>query len=142
MPEDNGAQTAYADTNIFVALLAGPAHPLHEGALGLFRRVAEGRLRLIVTPVVVAELVYAGKSVLGWTRPMIASRLAALLRADGLTVREPAAIVAALDLYGRRRRLDFPDAYLAGISLSDGPPAVASLDRDFDAIDGLQRVAA
>lgn len=135
-------RSALADTNIFVALVAGPAHPLHEAALGLFRRVAEGSLTLIVTPVVVAELVYACESVLRWSRAAIADRLSALLRADGLTVREQTALIAALDLYRRGRKLDFPDAYLAGTALTDGPPAVASLDRDFDTIDGLVRVAA
>lgn len=142
MPEGGGPQAAFGDTNIFVALLAGPGHTLHEAALGLFRRVAEGNLTLIVTPIVVAEVVYACGSVLGLNRAAIAERLPALLRADGLTLREPAAVIAALELYGRHRTLDFPDAYLAAKALTEGPPAVASFDRDFDAIDGLDRVAA
>ena len=50
---------------MFVALLAGPTHALHGPALSLFRRVAEGTLRLIVTPIVVAELVYVTRDVVG-----------------------------------------------------------------------------
>lgn len=142
MAEDQRPQSAFADTNIFVALMAGPSHPLHEPVLGLFRRVAGGDLVLIVTPIVVAELVYACESVLRWSRIRIADRLSALLQADGLTIRESAALIAALGLYGGHRKLDFADAYLAGCALTAGPPAVASLDRDFDSIEGLNRIAA
>ncbi len=135
-------RVALADTNVFVALLAGPPHPLHEQSLDLFRRVADGRLTLIVTPVIVAELVYACRSVLGWSRTVTADRLARLLRADGLTVREQAVLIRTLELFGRHRRLDLPDAYLAATALTLGPAVVASFDRDYDAIVGLVRTAA
>ena len=79
---------AYADTNLFVALLVGSGHPLHEQALGVFRRVADGQLGLIVTPIVVAELVYVARSLLGWTRQLTAQRLGPLLEADGLVLTE------------------------------------------------------
>lgn len=142
MTERDRPQLALADTNVFVALLAGPVHPLHEAALALFRRVADGKLRLVVTPIVVAELVYACESVLHWSRPAIAERLSSLLRAEGLSVREPAPLQAAFELFGTRRKLDFADAYLAGTALTEGPAGVASFDRDYDAIEGLTRVAA
>ena len=135
-------RVALADTNVFVALFAGPSHSSHEASLGLFGRVAEGDLSLIVTPVIVAELVYACETVLRWSRPVISNRLASLLGADGLSLREPLAVLTALELYGRTSKLDFADAYLAGAALTDGPPTVASFDRDFDIIEGVQRVAA
>jgi predicted nucleic acid-binding protein len=138
---DSGTRpTALADTNIFVALLAGPTHALHDRSRELFRRVADGRLTLIVTPVILAELVYACRTVLGWSRPVTAERLATLLRADGLAVREQATLTSALHLFGRHRRLDLPDAYIAATALVAGPPLVASFDRDFDLIDGVVRV--
>lgn len=133
---------AYGDTNVFVALLAGPAHPLHDLALDVFRRVAGGELGLIVTPIVVAELVHVARSVLGWTRKVIGQRLGSLLEAEGLVVNEQAALHYALELYGTRSRLDFADAYLAAVALVVGPPAVASFDRDLDAIEGLRRISA
>jgi predicted nucleic acid-binding protein len=133
---------AYADTNLFIALFAGPGHPLHEPALGIFRRVADADLGLIVTPIVVAELVHVARSVLGWTRHVIADRLGSLLEADGLVVNERAALSHALELFGSRSRLDFADAYLAALGVTVGPPAVASFDRDLDAIEGLRRISA
>lgn len=140
---DRGAalQVALADTNIFVALLVGPPHALHEAALALFRRVAEGGLALQLTPVVVAELVYACLSVLRWDRDVVAGHLTKLLTADGVHVREGDVLIAALQLFRSRPAMDFPNAYLAASALVDGPPIVASFDRDYDAITGLQRIA-
>ena len=135
-------QTALADTNVFIALLAGEGHPLHERALNIFRRVAEGELVLIVMPVIVAELVYAAGPVLGWTRAETVSRVSGLLQADGLAVRESAVLLSALELLARRPKMDFPDAYLAAAGLQGEPAVVASFDSDFDGIAGLERLAA
>lgn len=138
-----GAQpgSAWADTNLFVSLFADASHPLHEQSLSLFRRVADGSLRLVVTPVVVAEMVYVLESVLGWRRATVAARLAGLLMAEGLDVREADSLSRALELYRTRSRLDFVDAYLAACALVVGPPRIASLDRDFDRLEDVHRVS-
>jgi len=133
---------AYADTNLFVALVAGPEHPLHDRSIGLFRRVAEDGLRLIVTPVVVAELVYVFGSRLGWSRRSIAERLGALLEADGLVLIGGPTLFRALRLYGEGSRLEFAGAYLAAAALEIGPAVVASFDSDFDSIEGITHIAA
>jgi predicted nucleic acid-binding protein len=135
-------ESAYADANVFIALLVGPGHPLHEPSLSMFRRVAEGDLVLLVTPVIVAELVYVGQSLLGWTRRMATVRLGELLSADGLIVAEAPTIQRALLLYAERPKLDFADAYLAAAALEVGPQAVASFDRGLDAVEGVRRLSA
>jgi len=133
---------AYADTNLFIALLVGPGHPLHDQALGVFRRVADGQLGLIVTPIVVAELVYVARSLLGWTRKVTGQRLGPLLEADGLVLTEGPVVHHALALYSTRARLDFADAYLAACALELGPQAVASFDADLDTVEGIRRISA
>lgn len=133
---------AYGDTNLFVALFAGTDHPLHDRALAVFRRVADGELALIVTPVVLADLVYVARSVLGWTRRVAAARIGSLLEADGLVLTERPTLLRALDLYGANAKLDFADAYLSGAALEVGPPAVASFDSDFDTVEGVRRISA
>jgi len=135
-------ELAYADTNLFVALLAGPGHPLHEPALGLFRRVADGELGLIVTPIVVAELTYAARSLFGWPRQVSSDRIGSMLQAEGIVLPERAALLRALELYGTGARLDFADAYLAAAALEVGPAAVASFDADLDTVEGVRRVSA
>jgi predicted nucleic acid-binding protein len=134
--------SAYADTNLFIALLVGPSHPLHAPSLSIFRRVAEGDLVLVVTPVIVAELLYVGRSLLGWTRAVAAVRLGELLSADGLVVAEAATIQRALLLYKERSKLDFADAYLAAAALEVGPAVVASFGGGLDTVDGIRRISA
>jgi predicted nucleic acid-binding protein len=133
---------AYADTNLFIALLVGPEHPLHDPALSIFRRVAEGELLLLVTPVIVAELVYVGRSLLRWTRGVAADRLGEFLAADGLVVTEATTVMRALRLFGEQSRLDFADAYLAAAALEVGPASVASFDAGLDTVDGVRRISA
>ncbi len=134
-------ETAWADANLFVALLAGPDHDDHLRAIDLFRRVAEGRLSLIVTPVVVAEVAFAMWRRLGLDRSTIATQLIRLLQADGLVVVEGAVVERALELHGTVGGLDVVDAYLAARAELDGPPTIASFDRDFDRIEGIRRIA-
>lgn len=125
----SSANAAYGDTNIFVGLFASPEHTLHERALQLFRRVADGELSIILTSVVVAELCYVSARALGWTRQTTATRLTELLDASGIIVQEPVALRTALALYGRHRRIAFADAYLAARAQEDGPAAIATFDR-------------
>jgi len=133
---------AYSDTNAFVALLVGADHPLHERALSVFRRVADGELALIVTPVIAAELVYVVRSVLGWTRRVAADRIGSLLEADGLVLTEGPTVMRAVRLYGENSRLDFADAYLAAAALEKGPAVVVSFDADLDTVEGVRRISA
>ncbi|MGH2454773.1 MAG: PIN domain-containing protein [Candidatus Limnocylindria bacterium] len=132
---------AYADTNLFIVLFAGETHPLFDTAAALFQRVAEGRLRLIVTPIVIGELIYVSERIFRWSRSAIGRRLGDLLGAQGLDVREAHVLARALDLYGSTRSLDFADAYLGAAALEAGPPRVASLDADLGRVPGITRIA-
>ena len=104
--------------------------------------MADGQLGLIVTPIVVAELVYVARSLLGWTRKVTGQRLGPLLEADGLVLTEGPVVRHALALYSTRARLDFADAYLAACALEVGPPAVALFDADLDTVEGIRRISA
>lgn len=135
------ADLAWADANPFIALIVGPDDTTHERAVALFREVAVGRLTLIVTPLIVDEIVQILSRRFGRERSEIARELSGVLTADGLLVAEREVLLFALDLYGRRGRLDFADAYLSASATVVGPPIVASFDRDFDRIEGIRRIA-
>ena len=105
--------------------------------------MADGELGLIVTPIVVAELAYVARSLLGWTRQVAAQRLGPPARGGwARRHRRVRGLARALRLYGERSRLDFADAYLAALALEVGPPAVASFDADLDVVEGVHRISA
>lgn len=135
------AQRAYADSNLLLALFAEAEHPSHAAATALFARVVRRELRLIVTPVVVAEVVWAARRTFGWSPAQAATVLRDALEADGLDVIERASVFAALDLQITEPQLDFVDAYLAAIARTLGPAVIASFDRDFDRVTGIERIS-
>jgi predicted nucleic acid-binding protein len=130
----------WADTNLFLAFLAGPSHIHHEQAVGLLAAVERGQLMLVVTPVVVAEITWAARRTLGWDRPTTAHALAAILSEPGLVVTDRVALMRALALIETHPRLDFTDAWIAASALGTSSARVASFDRDLDGIDGLERI--
>lgn len=133
---------AYADTNLLIAFLAGHGHPFHAAAVGIMERMDRGEIRLIVTAIVVAEVIWSGPSALGRSRSETAGVLLDVLESDGFEVAERAVIRRALELQVTLPRLALADAYLAARALLVGPTTVASFDADLDAIDGLERLVA
>jgi predicted nucleic acid-binding protein len=117
-----------------------PDHALHDRALRVFRRVAEGELAIILTTVIAAELCFVALRVLGWSRRQTADRLGQLLEADGLIIPEAETLRLTLALFAANGRLAFPDAYLAARALDAGPAAIATFDRALGSVAGIRLV--
>jgi predicted nucleic acid-binding protein len=92
-----------------------------------------------VTDVIVAELAYVLTSVYGVGRAEAATKIAALLGQPGLECGDPNLLADALGIWAQGR-LDFADAYLAAMSRGFDGVALLSFDRDFDRIEGVDRV--
>jgi len=133
---------AYADTNLLVAFLAGHEHPFYAAAVGIMERMDRGEIRLVVTAIVVAEVIWSARSALGRSRSETAGILLDVLASDGIEVPERAVVRRALELQVALPRLDLADAYLAASALLVGPATIASFDADLDAIDGVERLIA
>lgn len=133
------AQRAWLDANAAIALMEGPGHVLHDQAINVFRRVADGDLEVIVTAPMLVELAWYLEQRLGWSRDRCARRMRRLLGSDGVLAVDRA-IDASLEHYGRDRRLPFVDSYLAACALTIAPAAVVSFDRDLDRVKGLTRI--
>jgi predicted nucleic acid-binding protein len=100
---------------------------------------ASGRLTMVVTDVVVAELAFVLTSVYGLLEQNVANRLTKLLDLPGIECSDAAMLTEALALWGSGR-LDFVDAYLAAIHRATEGIAVLSFDQDFDRVEGVERV--
>ena len=131
---------AWADTNLFLAFLAGPSHIHHDRAARLFAAVERGDLTLVVTSVVVAEITWAAPRTLGWNRPTTARAMASILAEPGLVATDRVVLMRALALIEAHPRLDFTDAWIAASALGTSSARVASFDRDLDGIEGLERI--
>lgn len=126
------------DANVLLRHLTGRPPSLARRAAGIMRAAEDGEIGLVVTPLTLAECVWVLETSYGKPREVIADALLTLLQAPGIAAREKDALIAALNYYRQNSRLDFADAYLAGIATTSGPPHVASFDRELRKVQGIR----
>lgn len=122
------------DTNPIIYVLEGS--PLAEGFAPLFADIDAGRIRALITPVTLAEVV---------TGPLKAKRDAlaeryqqALTRSAGWSLREIDADIAVLAARLRlQHKLKLPDALQLAVALHEGCHALVTHDRDFSRVTDL-----
>lgn len=136
VPDD---ATVLIDTNPIVYLLE--ANPLGAVFRSVFEAVDRGRIRALVTPITVAEVVSgplrAGKEVL-------AERYRRTLTQNpGWSVRNIDTDIAVLAARLRvRHALKLPDALQLAVALDEGCFALVTHDRDFTAVRDLRILGA
>ncbi len=125
------------DANVLLRHLTGQPPALARRAAQIMQAAEQGQLSLVVTPLTLAECVWVLETSYRKSREAIADALLTFLQAPGVVPREEAAMVSALSYYRTTPRLDFADAYLAGVATSAGPPRIASFDEQLRRIPGL-----
>jgi predicted nucleic acid-binding protein len=126
--------TVLVDTNPIIYLLE--ANPLATRFAHLFASVDAGRIRALVTPITIAEVVTgplkAGKEAL-------AERYRRVLTAgSSFRLREIDADIAVLAARFRLRyKLKLPDALQLAVAVSEGCHALVTHDRDFSSVTEL-----
>ena len=88
---------------------------------------AAGDVELIVTPLVLAEVLWVMKSLYGFPMPQTAAALLALSGADGIEVEDRDVALEALQLV-RDRNVDIADAWLA-VKAARAGEAVCTFDK-------------
>ena len=123
--------TVLIDTNPIVYLLEG--NPLGAPFRSLFEEVDAGRIRALVTPITVAEVV-AGPLKAG--KEALAERYRRTITQNaGWGIRDIDADIAVLAARLRlRHSLKLPDAIQLAVALEEGCYALATHDRDFGVI--------
>jgi predicted nucleic acid-binding protein len=122
------------DTNPIVYLLEG--NPLGAPFRPLFEAIDRGRIRALVTPITLAEVVSgplkAGKDALGERYRRTITDNA------GWDFRDIDADVAVLAARLRlRHALKLPDAFQLAVALEEGCHALVTHDRDFSAVSDI-----
>jgi predicted nucleic acid-binding protein len=126
--------TVLIDTNPIIYILEG--NPLGAPFRSIFEAVDSGRIRALVTPITVAEVVSgplkAGKEAL------VERYRRTITQNPGWDIRDIDADIAVLAARLRlRHALKLPDAIQLAVALEEGCSALVTHDRDFGAVSGL-----
>ncbi len=100
------------DANVLLRFLTGEPEPMAARAARLMRRAEAGEALLVLSPLVVAEMVWVLKSFYGRSHADIARVLVPLLSADGVEAEDREILIRAIEL-ARDENVDFADAVLA-----------------------------
>jgi predicted nucleic acid-binding protein len=126
--------TVLIDTNPIIYILEG--NPLGAPFRSIFEAVDSGRIRALVTPITVAEVVSgplkAGKEAL------VERYRRTITQNPGWDIRDIDADIAVLAARLRlRHALKLPDAIQLAVALEEGCSALVTHDRDFGSVSGL-----
>ena len=118
------------DANVLLRFLTGEPEPMAERAARLMRRAERGEALLILSPLVVAEMVWVLESFYRRSHDEIARVLVPLLSADGVEAQDRELLIRALEL-ARDKNVDFSDAVLALQASRDGETVCTFDESDF-----------
>jgi predicted nucleic acid-binding protein len=118
------------DANVLLRFLTGEPESMAERAARLMRRAEDGEVLLILSPLVVAEMVWVLKSFYRRSASDIADALVPLLSADGLEVEDREILLRAIEL-ARDKNVDFADAVLALQAVRNGEEVCSFDETDF-----------
>lgn len=127
---------AYVDANVLIRFITNEPVDMADQVDATLASAARGELRLILTPVILAEVAWTLRSFYKYDRGGVAGELMSLLTTSGLAIRDRETVEVSLSIY-RQRNLAFVDALLAAYALVDGPNQVCTFDRDFRRIPGV-----
>ena len=119
----------WLDANVVIRFITKDSTELSRRARILMRRAQEGELRLRVSSVALAEIVWVLGSVHKYERGRIAEAMRDLAMADGVALDEPDVVLEALRLMSDSN-VAYVDAYVAAVARAHGE-AVATFDTDF-----------
>lgn len=117
----------FVDTNVFLRFLTNDDPVKAKRAEMLFRQAIQGKIQLITSLLVIAEIVWTLESFYHLTKTDIASKVEIILNTPNLLCPEAEIIVMALDLYVQGN-MDFIDAFHAYDLQAQGLSQIATYD--------------
>jgi predicted nucleic acid-binding protein len=129
--------TYLLDANVIVRFLANERTDQFERSKKLMAQAERGECVLILTPWILAEVIFAATSFYGADRLTTVGFLRKLIDGNGIVVPERAMVLDALDRFANKD-VDFADAMLAAqcVAIKVRP---ASFDRDLDKFADIER---
>ncbi len=128
----------FIDTNIFLRYLTKDDPEKYERCLALFKTAVKGKIDLITSNMVIAELVWTLLSFYKVPKTIIIEKVAIIVGMEDLFIPDKAIILEALMLYAKKN-IDYIDAYNSVFMRHYQTSEIFSYDEDFDILEGLTR---
>lgn len=129
----------FIDTNIFLRYLTGDDPSKYDKCREIFKNTTEGKIALITSGIVIAELVWTLLSYYKVAKADIVEKVSIIVNTENLYIPDKNIITDALVLYSRKN-IDYIDAYNALFMKYHALDEIYSYDRDFDAIECVKRM--
>jgi predicted nucleic acid-binding protein len=122
------AEDVLLDTNVILRYALGDDQSHRERARGLFEQAGEGKLRLLVPSLVIAQVVWTLESFYQASREYITGLLQALLGTPGVAALEPRVASRCVEIYATHK-VEIVDAYLVALAEETKTPVVATFNK-------------
>ena len=122
------ADDVLLDTNVVLRFVLGDTEVHHERATRLFRQADEGRVRLLLPSLVVAQVVWTLESFYQASREYITGVMRALLATPGVMLLEPRVISRCVEIYSAHK-VEIVDAYLVALAEETKTLTLATFNR-------------
>ena len=117
------------DANVLLRFLRADDPTQYKKAQKLFVRAENGKIRLILLDVVIAEVVFVLTSVYKYDRIKVSNALQPFLTHGGIDCEKSAILSDSLNRFATIN-VDYMDCYLAAVAYARGC-TISSFDRDF-----------
>lgn len=122
----------FLDSNIFLRVLTADNKKMLSECVLLIKRIKSGKIKVVTSNFVLAEIVWTLGSAYNFTKTKIASALKIIMNLSGLDIVDKCDTLVALELYGNYS-VKFIDALIASNpDIQSGKMIVVSYDKDFD----------
>lgn len=102
----------WLDANVLLRFLSGKPHDMYERSVQLMAKAEQGKLQLVLSKLVLAEVIWVLKSFYGYSMSEIAEVIIPLVSAPGIDLEDRSTAIRAVEL-AREKNVDFIDAVLA-----------------------------
>ena len=118
----------FMDTNLFIRYLTNDDPQKAEAVEELLLKAKSGKIKLVTSHLVIAELVWVLSSYYGQPNSTISDLLRAILNTEGLNVQNGEILENALDIFDKGN-IDFVDAYIISFMRSRNMTRIYSYDK-------------
>ena len=121
-------ETYFVDTNVFVRYLTGDDEGKAKAVRAVLLKAKSGKIRLVTSELVIAELVWVLKSYYGLADKVIAELVEAVLNTEGLAVENELVIRDGVNIF-IDNGVDFVDAIIIASMRKNGMIKLLSFDK-------------